>query len=61
MYNIENKTKYRSSNSMLISGRCREYTVIKNITPSSLSPADWSGWFLQPFYRVISYIEKMFG
>ena len=60
MYNIENNAEYRSSNSMLIGGRCREYTVMKNVEPSALAPADWPGLLLQPFYRVISFIEKIF-
>ncbi|MBR5428464.1 MAG: hypothetical protein IK118_08960 [Clostridia bacterium] len=61
MYNIENKAKYRSSNSMLISGRCREYTVIKNLSSSELPSADLPGLILQPFYRIISFIEKLFN
>ena len=61
MYNIENRARYRSSNSMLISGRCREYTVIKNPSLSELAPADRIALLLQPFWRVISYFEKLFN
>ena len=61
MYQIENKTDYRSYNSMLIAGGCKEYSVMKNNTASSLPAKDIPGWLLQPIYRVFAFIEKLFS
>ena len=61
MYRIENRTDYRSYNSMLITGGCKEYSVMLNNTLDSLSPEDIPGWLFQPFYRVFAYIEKLFS
>ena len=61
MYQIENKTDYRSYNSMLIAGGCKEYSVMKNNSASSLPAKDIQGWLLQPIYRVFAFIEKLFS
>ena len=60
MYQIENKTDYRSYNSMLIFGRCREYSVMRNNPVFSLLPADIPGWLFQPVYRTLAFFEKLF-
>ena len=60
MYQIENKTDYRSYNSMLITGRCREYSVMRNNSACSLLPEDLPGWLFQPVYRVLAFFEKVF-
>ena len=58
MYSIENKTDYRSYNSMLITGKCKEYSVMLNNTVFSLAPEDIPGWLFQPIYRLFAFIEK---
>lgn len=60
MYNIENGTQYQSYNSMLISGACKEYSVIKNIPFSQLDTPGKISLLLQPTYRVLAFIEKLF-
>ena len=60
MYQIENRTDYRSYNSMLITGRCKEYSVMLNNSAFSLLPDDLPGWLLQPLFRIFAFIEKMF-
>ena len=60
MYQIENRTDYRSYNSMLITGRCKEYSVMLNNSAFSLLPDDLPGWLLQPLFRIFAFIEKVF-
>ena len=59
MYRIENKTDYRSYNSMLITGTCKEYSVMLNNSVRSLRPADIPGLLLQPVYRILAFFEKL--
>ena len=61
MYKIENKTDYRSYNSMLITGSCKEYSVMLNNSVCSPLPEDLPGWLFQPAYRMFAFIEKLFG
>lgn len=59
MYNIENGTEYQSYNSMLITGACKEYSVIKNLSFAQLDTPEQISLLLQPLYRVLAFFEKL--
>ena len=59
MYVIENETAYRSYNSMLIFGACKEYCVMKNLSFAQLDAPERLQLMLQPLYRVLAFFEKL--
>ena len=59
MYVIENETAYRSYNSMLIFGACKEYCVMKNLSFAQLDTPERLQLMLQPLYRALAFFEKL--
>ena len=59
MYQIEKETAYQSYNSMLITGACKEYFVMKNLSFAQLGMPERINLLFQPAFRALAFFEKL--